>query len=66
MLSKNFGRALCNARREGGMSRATIADAAGVTRQFVRLLERGERDVSLDRASRLAKAVGKTVCDLLR
>lgn len=41
------------------MSIATLAAAAGMTRQAVDLLEKGERQPSLETAERLAKALGK-------
>ena len=43
----------------GGLSIADLATAAGMTRQAVDLLERGERQPSLETAERLATALGK-------
>ena len=43
----------------GELSIADLATAAGMTRQAVDLLERGERQPSLETAERLATALGK-------
>lgn len=43
----------------GDLSISALATAAGISRQSIDLLERGERQPSLETAERLATALGK-------
>lgn len=56
-----FAATLRNLRVSAGLSVAALANAAGLTRQSVDLLEKGERKPSLETAERLAIALGETL-----
>lgn len=47
--------------KEGGVDRAGFADALGITRGFLSLLEGGKRQPSLDLALRIARLTGGAV-----
>ena len=47
------------------MSRAKLAEAAGISREYVRRLEAGEYDPTVGMIQKLAKALGVPVTALL-
>jgi len=47
------------------MSRAELAKAAGISREYVRRLEAGEYDPTVGMIQKLAKALGVSVTELL-
>ncbi len=53
-------------RREKKWSQATLAKAAGVSREYLARLELGHHDPSLTTLQRLARALGVKVTELLR
>lgn len=53
-------------RKRLGMTQAELAEAIGVTEQFVSLLERGKRSATLDTVQALAEAFDLEVWELLR
>lgn len=57
-LREIFARNLRMVRIHQGMSQERLADEAELDRAFVGTLERGQRNISIDNAERLAKAVG--------
>lgn len=61
-----FARKLRAARQAAGLSQEELADAAGLHRTYVGSVERAERNVSIDSMSRLAKALGRPLHELLR
>jgi transcriptional regulator with XRE-family HTH domain len=62
---KQMGRRLQKLRKEREMSRAQLADLAGITRQYVRQLEAGLSDPTVGTLQKLAKALGVDVTELL-
>ncbi len=48
------------------MSRAELAEAAGISREYVRRLEAGEYDPTVGMIQKLAKALGVPVTELLQ
>jgi XRE family transcriptional regulator, master regulator for biofilm formation len=53
-------------RTERGLTQAQVAQKAGVTKNYITMLERGERkNPSLDIVKNLAKALGVPVAKLL-
>lgn len=52
------------ARIENDMNQETLADAVGVTRQTIGLIESGEYNPSLKLCVAICKALGKTLNDL--
>jgi transcriptional regulator with XRE-family HTH domain len=62
---KQMGRRLKKLREEQDMSRAELAEAAGISREYVRRLEAGEYDPTVGMIQKLAKALGVPVTELL-
>ena len=52
-------------RKQRNMSRAALATAARISREYVRLLEAGRYDPTVGTLQRLAKALGVPVTELL-
>ena len=55
---------LRDARRGAGLSQATLAERAGISRQAVGAIEAGRHRPSVDAAMALASAVGRSVEEL--
>ncbi|MFI1584437.1 helix-turn-helix domain-containing protein [Embleya sp. NPDC020630] len=55
------GRRIRGLRKESGVSQATIAEAAGLSRPFYGAIENGRRNVSLDNLFAIADALGVDV-----
>ncbi len=61
-----LGKMLKRIRETKGMTQAALAEKAGVTREYVTMLESGaKKNPSLDLLKRLAKALGVSVTELL-
>lgn len=64
--SARFGMALKNRRKEIGMTQLDLAKITGLNRSYISQLERGKESISIDRAEKLAIAVGYSLLELLR
>lgn len=60
-----FGQRLRNLRTERKISQEKLGEMAGLHRTFVSMVERGERNVTLATVEKLAKALGRTMADLM-
>jgi DNA-binding XRE family transcriptional regulator len=60
-----FGRSVRAAREEAGMTQRDLADAADIPQPDIPAIERGERDVRLSTANRIARALNTMLRDLL-
>jgi transcriptional regulator with XRE-family HTH domain len=66
MVTPNqIGRMLARLRKQNGLSRHALAQAAGCSAEYVRQLEAGRYDVTVGMLQRLAKALGVKVTTLL-
>lgn len=65
-LSAAFAKLLREHREAKGMSQEKLAHAAGLHRTYVGLIERGERNPTLDSAHALARALGLRLSELVR
>lgn len=63
---RQFGDNLRSLREATGLSQEQLATAAGVHRNYVGLVERGERNTSLTRIVALCKALGSEPNDLFK
>ena len=61
-----FARNLARARERSGLSQEALADKAGMHRNEISLLERGQREPKIGTVARLAKALGVKAGDLLK
>jgi transcriptional regulator with XRE-family HTH domain len=59
-----FGMALRSLREERGYSQEELAERAGLHRNYVGSVERGERNVALENIVKLAKALSVRTKDL--
>ena len=64
-LQRRFGKLLQRKRLEADLSQEALAEKAGVHRNYVGLLERGQRMPSILVVQRLAGALGTTMSALL-
>ncbi len=60
-----FGQNLRAAREDKGLTQGQLAETAGVQRGYLNQIEGGQRNPTLDVAEALARAVGKSLSDLL-
>ena len=63
--TKQLGRRLQRLREDQQISRATLAERAGITREYVRRLEAGVQDPSVGVLQKVAKALGVKASTLL-
>jgi transcriptional regulator with XRE-family HTH domain len=61
---QRFGRRIRDLRTEQGHSQETLAEVAGLHRNYIGGIERGERNVGLDNIFILADALGVTAAEL--
>jgi transcriptional regulator with XRE-family HTH domain len=59
-----FGRSIRTLREERGYSQEELAERAGLHRNYVGGIERGERNVGLENIGKLAKALALRTRDL--
>jgi len=63
-LAKRFGGLVRRLRSNAGMSQEAFADACELHRTYIGSIERGEKTVTIETATRLAKALGMTLSEL--
>lgn len=54
---KKFGETIKKVRKERGLTQEQLADAAGIERSYMGTIERGERNPTLLKVCRIAKAL---------
>ena len=60
-----FGKRLRELRTEAGLSQEKLAAKAGMARNFVSMVETGQRNVTLATVEKLAKALACRMADLM-
>ena len=63
---KKFGEYILKLRRAKNLSQEQLAELAGLHRNYIGGIERGERNVALINIVRLAKALGVSPSELLK
>lgn len=63
-LTAQFGALIRRLRQQAGMSQEEFADRCELHRTYISLIERGERTVTIETASKLAKGLGITLSRL--
>lgn len=61
-----FGKRVCELRKKRGFSQETFATHCGLDRTYIGGIERGERNVSLRNIEIIAKALNKTISELMK
>jgi ribosome-binding protein aMBF1 (putative translation factor) len=64
-MSDAFSQVVKRHREEKGLSRAALAEMAGLHQTYVGLLEREERSPNLDTAKAIASALGLTLTQMV-
>ena len=64
-IRKRFGEKVRELRRAKGLSQEELAFRAGIHRNYLGGIERGERNPALDNIAEIAKALGLTLGELL-
>lgn len=65
-LQRQFGGVIRARREAAGLSQEALADAAGLHRTYISLLERGQRNPSLEVIHALALGLGTSMATLVR
>lgn len=65
-LVVRFGESIRRLRRKAGLSQERLADLCDIHRTYVGFIERGEKTVTIETASKLATALGLTLSELFR
>lgn len=63
-LAERFGRLVRRMRQEKGYSQEEFSFRVGLHQTYVSSVERGERNVTIGTADRIARALGTTMADL--
>ncbi len=62
---KQIGRRLQTLREEKDMSRARLAELAGISREYVRLLEAGRYDATVSTLLKITRALRVSITEVL-
>ena len=65
-LQARFGEIIRRRRDGAGLSQEAVGHAAGLSRNYVGMLERGERVPTIITLQQIAKALATTMTDLIR
>ena len=65
LLSKSFGEVVRAQRRTLSLTQELLAERAGVHATYIGMVERGERNCSLDVAAEIAKALNTSLFKLI-
>lgn len=65
-INRVFAENVKRRRQAQGLSQEALADKAGLHRTYVGAVERGERNITLLNANRIAEALGATLSECLK
>lgn len=63
-VRKKFGKRVQKLRKERGLTQEKLAELIGVDRSYMGFIERGERNPTLDKISKITKALNVTLPEL--
>lgn len=63
-LRIDFGRAVKSIRREKGFSQEELAERAGLHRTYIGMIERGEKNLTLENIGKIAKSLNISIVEL--
>ncbi len=64
-ILKNFGNRVRQERTQKNLSQEGLADLAGVHRTYIGMIERAEKNITLENIEKIAKALNIKIGDLL-
>lgn len=59
-----FGQKVREERQKLNLSQEELADKAGVHRTYIGMIERAEKNITLENIEKIAKALGKSIASL--
>jgi len=65
-ISIKFGRRIKQIRENKHISQDLLGEMCGLHRTYIGMIERAERNVSIQTIQKLADALGISICDLLK
>ena len=65
-ILEKFGQRVRELRNDAGLSQEKFAAKCGMDRTYVGGIERGERNVALRNIERIAKALGKSISEIMQ
>jgi transcriptional regulator with XRE-family HTH domain len=65
-LQQNFGFIIREMRSKRNLSQESFAFKAGVHRTYIGMIERGEKNITLENINKLAKALDVPISDIFR
>lgn len=65
-ILKRFGKKVREERKELGLSQEKFADRVSVHRTYIGMIERGEKNITLENIAKVAKALNLKLSDFFR
>ncbi len=65
-INIRFGKKVREERQKRGLSQERLAVKAGVHRTYIGMIERAEKNITLENIDKIAKALGMPIEDLFR
>ena len=66
ILLVHFGEVIRDLRKDKGLSQEELADKAGVHRTYIGMIERGEKNITLENINKISKALQITIHELFK
>ena len=66
MITEVFGKSIRKARKRKGFSQERLAEICGLHRTYIGSVERGERNITLINAEKIARALGVSLSELIK